>query len=305
MLSDKSEISPVVKSENTTTFNFEDMLVTSAQNRDYSIIVKRLSLDDMNLWTGCMPLWTNIDPYSSISKVNTDSSADETCDKNSKAFSTASEHSTDDNRISRHNLWECKHTYHSSRSCRTTSQSVFYRDMCQDTPWQSHQCQRLMPRSEPSLSRIRAQQHAAKPPPGSKFTYPVLSEKSKHDSSSEEVDTDDQVDSDATKLYSVPSEAEQHDPVNPSIAPKGTFATKTFGVKNPVQYPKNASKHPRKCPKCEYKTDSIAGINTHYKNSHEPVTCDTCSLGFSTPSTLWRHKYTHKDLKFKCNKCDK
>ena len=296
-----SETSTVAKSENTQLFNFDDMLVTSAHNRDYSVVMEKLSIDDINLWTGRVPLWSNIDLYSSISEIQTDSSDEETKGETSKISSNCSEPCVEDIMNSMHNLCACKHTYHSTRPWRTSSQTVFYRDMCQETTPQSWQCQRPLSRSEPSASRIKAQQHAAKPPQGSKFTYPVLSEKSKQDSSSE--DSGDHLDSDATELYSVPSESEQQDPTDPPVTPKGSFVTKTFSVKNPVKYPKTTSKHQRKCPKCDHQSDSIAGINAHYKNLYEPVTCDHCSLSFSTLSTLHSHMYIHKELKFKCDKC--
>ena len=175
--------------------------------------------------------------------------------------------------------------------------------MCQDIPKQSWQCSKILPSSEPSASRIRAQQHATKPPQGNKFTYPVVNEKLKQDSSSD--DSVDKTDSDVTDIYLVPSDSDHQEPEIPLSTPKGSFITKTFGVKNPAKYSDKAPKHLKKCPKCEFQTDSSAGINAHYKNSHEPVTCEYCSLNFSTLSTLRRHMYLHKELKFKCDKCKK
>ena len=66
--------SPAVKSQNTEMFNLDDVLVSSACERNYNVIVKKLSTDDINLWTGHVPLWSKIDPYSSILDIQTDSS---------------------------------------------------------------------------------------------------------------------------------------------------------------------------------------------------------------------------------------
>ena len=137
-----------------------------------------------------------------------------------------------------------------------------------------------------------------------------MNEKLKRDSSSssESPTPATDTDTDVTELYSIPSEQEDtetQDPPKPNITPKGKFVTKTFGVKSPAKSVKSSTSHKRKCPKCGYLADSSAQINAHYKNSHEPVDCEHCSLSFSTPSTLQRHLYTHRELKFKCNKCTK
>ena len=125
---------------------------------------------------------------------------------------------------------------------------------------------------------MRAQQHAAKPPKSNKFTYPVVNKRLKQDSSSD--DSEDKTDSEATEIYSVPSQSDQHEPDTPPSTPKGSFVTKTFGVKNPSKYLDKVQKHPKKCPKCDFQTGSSAGINAHYKNTHEPVVCEHCSLSF-------------------------
>ena len=193
--------------------------------------------------------------------------------------------------------------YHCIRPRRDASQSVFYHNMCQNVSHQSQQHQQMTPWSEPSTSRINSQKHAVQPPPANQYTYLVLSEKLKHDSSSES--TTHNSDSDATKLYSSPSEPKTTEASKSTGPPKGKFVTKTFGVKSPAKNLERTTNRKCKCPKCEYLTDSSAQLNAHYKNSHELVVCDHYSLSFSTPSTLQRHLYTHKDLKFWCNKCPK
>ena len=47
-------------------------------------------------------------------------------------------------------------------------------------------------------------------------------------------------------------------------------------------------------------------LNTHFKNTHQAVTCNSYSKSFLTPSTLACHKYVHRTLKFQCDhsNCD-
>ena len=61
-----------VKSENKNDFNLENILKSSAKTRTYSVMVEKLSMDDINQWTGHVPHWSKIDPYSSLSEVDSD-----------------------------------------------------------------------------------------------------------------------------------------------------------------------------------------------------------------------------------------
>ena len=157
--------------------------------------------------------------------------------------------------------------------------------------------------SEPFSSRIKARQHAVQPPKGNQYTYPVLNEKLKCDTSSDSGAA--LSDSEATEIYSIPSDTELQNEIEPSNTPEGKFVTKTCSVKNLSKDTKKSSKHQHKCPKCNYQAESSSLINIHYKNSHEPISFEHCSLSFSTSSTLHRHLYFHKDLKCLCNKCPK
>ena len=62
-----------MKSENKSNFNLENILKSSEKNRMYSVMVEKLSTDDINLWTGRVPHWSKIDQYSSLSEVDSDS----------------------------------------------------------------------------------------------------------------------------------------------------------------------------------------------------------------------------------------
>ena len=60
-----------------------------------------------------------------------------------------------------------------------------------------------------------------------------------------------------------------------------------------------------KCPKCKQVTYSVQELNAHYRESHSPVKCGSCTKTFATPSGLHKHKYVHQEKRFKCKDCDK
>ena len=153
------EPSPDAKSLNNETFNLEKIMMASACQSKYSVFVEKLSKDDINLWTNKVPHWSNIDPYSSISEV--DSKQSESDVKND--LPTVSKEEMVNS--SEHNLRTRRRTYHSIRPCREMSTSVFYRNMCQESSCQSRRHLKISPHSELSESRIREQKCAVQPPP--------------------------------------------------------------------------------------------------------------------------------------------
>ena len=61
-----------------------------------------------------------------------------------------------------------------------------------------------------------------------------------------------------------------------------------------------------KCNTCQEKSPKLAILNKHYIDNHPPVKFDkfdTCGKAFNSPSTLERHSFPHKELKFKCEVC--
>ena len=60
-----------------------------------------------------------------------------------------------------------------------------------------------------------------------------------------------------------------------------------------------------KCPKCKQVTYSVQELNAHYRETHSPVKCGSCTKTFATPSGLHKHKYVHQERRFKCKDCDK
>ena len=49
-------------------------------------------------------------------------------------------------------------------------------------------------------------------------------------------------------------------------------------------------------------------LNEHYRNSHPPIICKTCTKSFNNPSSYRRHSYWHKKSvssnMFHCNRCE-
>ena len=66
------------------------------------------------------------------------------------------------------------------------------------------------------------------------------------------------------------------------------------------------SKRARKfgCKMCTVVCASTKELIQHHQQKHNILYCDACTKAFNNPSSLARHKYTHKELKFKCSDCD-
>ena len=79
--------------------------------------------------------------------------------------------------------------------------------------------------------------------------------------------------------------------------PKGDLDIKFKGL--------SKYKKPRKftCKECEKSFTSQALLNAHHVQEHKPVKCPDCIKIFITPSTLARHSYIHKPLKYCCDHC--
>ena len=136
----------------------------------------------------------------------------------------------------------------------------------------------------------------------------MVGEGAKAEEDSDASTSSDNADSEATIKASTEDNSEKDKPVVKDV-PKGRFRTKTFGVKR-INSASKKQKQKKKCktygcPECKTRHDSLAALNQHYKDKHEPVKCTECDQVFSTPSTLCRHKYSHQELKFKCDMCKK
>ena len=82
----------------------------------------------------------------------------------------------------------------------------------------------------------------------------------------------------------------------------------TASRKSPTTSQNNTSKGKTrkfKCPNCKQITISVQELNAHYRETHSPVKCGSCTKTFATPSGLHKHKYVHQEKLFKCKDCDK
>ena len=58
-----------------------------------------------------------------------------------------------------------------------------------------------------------------------------------------------------------------------------------------------------KCKMCPNSFPNVKELNQHHKDDHGVVTCKDCNKLFSSQSTLDKHSYVHKELKFNCEHC--
>ena len=79
---------------------------------------------------------------------------------------------------------------------------------------------------------------------------------------------------------------------------KGMFTTQSFHLKK--------SKKIRKigCKLCDTVCNSNKELTQHHQLKHNILYCDKCSKAFNNPSSLAKHQYSHRELRFKCTDCD-
>ena len=181
----------------------------------------------------------------------------------------------------------------SSRQPRSVNKVVDYSDMVSDDnkslspPHKKQHHNR--PRREPSKSRIKSDSFTTKQPVNIPLRHsPRIS---------------------ASPVTSSPNPGKTLSPPNPEIntlvsssnkksTQKGTFETQSFHLKRS----KRAFKF--SCKLCTVVCASTKELIQHHQQKHNILYCDACSKAFNNPSSLARHKYTHKELKFKCSDCD-
>ena len=77
----------------------------------------------------------------------------------------------------------------------------------------------------------------------------------------------------------------------------GTFVTKTVGIWKH----KKACK--AKCRICGKSCDSMKELNQHHRRDHDIQFCSDYGKGFNMQTSLDKHWYVHKELRFVCEVC--
>ena len=301
--------------------NYNDFLIKSVHERRYSVIMKKLSDDIINQWTGKVPHWSCLDPYSNLEDEGSDKEMATSSEDSKNTESSITEDTSDAQSSINSRQWTLqphKRIYACDRPRQSHTASVFYRSQC-STPRRSSttasttDTKPKMNASGPSLDRIEAWRYNLKSLKKPDYTYPVIQEKLKHkESSSTEDNTESDSESDSDKTILVtPANSDQEpgpvgvDPPEDCPVPKGQFHTKTFGVKKPASPVPKKCKRNYPCKECDLNFTNMSEFNWHYKDHHKLIECEDCGLSFNMPSSLKCHVYTHKELKYVCPHCGK
>ena len=287
--------------------DLDAFLKTLALKRKMEVLVPKVGWNTVNRWTKKVPHWSLLDPYSDLEDEVSSTPTNEDTVNSENGDSNSGVHFT---QIGGHVLRYRTHSYCSDRTCCSETKFTFYRGMCttsKDSKVKPKRKPKIVPLKHLSASRLESQDHIR----NGRITdanrlirsYPLFS-LSKNDSDSE-CEIKEPVVSDSDTIPYVPEleppvfEESKH--TSPPTK-KGKLVTKMFGVKKPG---KNVSSHKYTCPKCKGIYDSIALLNRHFKDTHPPLQCKICDKYVNTPSTLTRHMYSHKELKFSCDFCPK
>ena len=254
-----------------------------------------------------MPHWSELDPYSDL---------EEQCESgNTSTCETVSPDGVYFTKIGSHVLRKRHRSYSCTRTRRLSTGYTYYRDMCSTSNENlKPKKKKIVPKKEPSSARLRSQSLIKNKTDqiNSNFvqSYPMhhvkrinTNQKSDHEFESElasDSDTIPYVPELDTTLKPTLSEELKHD-TKPKK--KGKLVTKTYGIKNPAK--KLSGKRIYKCTGCESKWNSVAELNRHYKEVHPPLQCKICKKYLNTPSTLTRHMFSHRELKYPCEYCPK
>ena len=80
----------------------------------------------------------------------------------------------------------------------------------------------------------------------------------------------------------------------PTRKRKGSFTTRSFTLRKKKRVRKYG------CKLCSEILDSAHLLSVHHRNSHGILYCETCNKAFNNPTSLVRHSYQHKPLRFHC-----
>ena len=154
----------------------------------------------INRWTGKVPHWRDIDPYSGLEDEGSDSSMDHISKQHTDTDSDVSD--VADTTASGRELRPRRRHYVTERPHRTTSKDHFYCGLCTEKPRQSIStgiCSLSL--MEPSAERQRAWDFNLRPRPTPSHTYPIIPKKSKQ---TDDIEKDTESDAE-TVLYEAPA----------------------------------------------------------------------------------------------------
>ena len=80
----------------------------------------------------------------------------------------------------------------------------------------------------------------------------------------------------------------------PTPKGKGNFVTRSFTLRKKKRQRKYG------CKLCKETLDSARLLTIHHRESHGILYCETCNKAFNNPTSLVRHTYQHKPLRFHC-----
>ena len=80
---------------------------------------------------------------------------------------------------------------------------------------------------------------------------------------------------------------------------KGTFTTQSFHLKKSKKTPQDRDAN-YVIQLCNLNKE----LTQHHQLKHNILYCDECSKAFNNPSSLAKHQYSHRELRFKCTDCD-
>ena len=300
--------------------DFNLLLETLSLKRKLHVTLPKLKKDVIQSWTKEKPSWYYIDPYSDIDIVNSADSGVST-DHETEPESVSTDHETKGKRtsgvhfdqIGGHVLRKRRRPYSSERIRRKSTETKFYRGMCNDSPKKKKpKTELLKPKySGPSKSRLEAQdkierrnynmRNGLKDDVNKRLTQSYRMFQPNRNANDSDEDNAPDLPADTEKSDVKPSMEKETKEDTENVV-KCDVKTHTVGIK---KHYKNTSGRKHKCKECAFVTDSSAKLNTHHKDNHQPVKCDVCKELFNTPSTLARHVYKHRELKFKCEQCGK
>ena len=91
---------------------------------------------------------------------------------------------------------------------------------------------------------------------------------------------------------------------NRPMSPTGTFSYSFRGIRRKQTTPKTAGDGKYRCPACPSNWDTRGAMCEHYQLSHPQLPCDECPMTFTSPLTLARHTYKHKERPHSCTVCN-